>query len=276
MLTKYEKDFLKKIPRTKKASVKPFDPKAKEVGEKIVEKLKSTLPNLEVLFMGSTPLEISGKNDIDIYVLSKKSDFHKYLPAIEKLFGKAKKSHETFVEWDFMRNGFEVEIYLTEPPERQIKIFEILKSDKKLLKEYENIKLSYNGKSYRDYQKAKYEYYNIILATNAKDFLGKEVEVFMDRPMGSKHPKHGFAYEANYGYIPNTKSPDGEELDAYYLGVNKPLKKAKGVCIAIIHRANDDDDKLVVVPKGAKLTDEEIDRQTKFQEQWFEHEIIRN
>ena len=65
------------------------------------------------------------------------------------------------------------------------------------------------------------------MTTNAKDFLGKDVEVIMDRPLGSRHPKHGFVYEANYGYIPNTKSPDSEELDAYYLGVSKPLKKTK-------------------------------------------------
>ncbi len=105
--------------------------------------------------------------------------------------------------------------------------------------------------------------------------MGKEIEVVIDRPIGSKHPKHGFVYEANYGYVSNTTSPDGEELDAYYLGTNKPLKKAKGVCIAIIHRTDDDDDKLIVVPNGVELTDEEIDKQTKFQEQWFRHEIIR-
>lgn len=113
------------------------------------------------------------------------------------------------------------------------------------------------------------------MTTNAKDFLGKEVEVIIDRPLGSKHSKHGFIYKANYGYIPNTKSPDGEELDAYYLGVDEPIKKAQGTCIAIIYRTNDDDDKLVVAPEGIELTDEEINKQTKFQEQWFEHIIIR-
>lgn len=114
------------------------------------------------------------------------------------------------------------------------------------------------------------------MLTDARNFLGKEVEVVIDRPLGSKHPKHGFVYEANYGYIPDTKSPDGEELDAYYLGVNKPLEKAKGVCLAIIHRTNDDDDKLVVVPKSKReISDKEIEKQTKFQERWFEHVIIR-
>ena len=108
-----------------------------------------------------------------------------------------------------------------------------------------------------------------------RSFLGKEVNVIIDRPFGSKHPKYGFLYEINYGYIPNTKAPDGGDLDAYYLGVNKPLKKAKGKCIAIIHRLSDDDDKLVVVPKKKELGDKEISEAVFFQEQWFESEIIR-
>lgn len=111
--------------------------------------------------------------------------------------------------------------------------------------------------------------------TSAKDFLGKAVTVIMDRPLGSKHPKHGFVYEVNYGYIPDTKSPDGEELDAYYLGIDKPVEKADGVCVAVIHRTDDDDDKLVVVPQGTNIGDEEIEKLVEFQEKWFKHIIIR-
>lgn len=108
-----------------------------------------------------------------------------------------------------------------------------------------------------------------------KKYLGKIVEVIMDRPLGSKHPKHGFIYEVNYGYIPNTVSGDGEELDAYVLGQHKPLDKFTGEVIAIIHRTSDDDDKLIVVEKGKNYTDEQIRALTEFQEQWFESIIIR-
>ncbi len=111
--------------------------------------------------------------------------------------------------------------------------------------------------------------------TNAKDFLGKEVEVTIDRPLGSKHPKYGFIYEVNYGYIPGTMSPDGEELDAYVLGEQKLLKNFKGICIAVIHRIDDDDDKLVIVGQGGTLSDGEIEKQIEFQENWFKHIIIR-
>jgi len=60
------------------------------------------------------------------------------------------------------------------------------------------------------------------------------------------------------------KVPDGDDLDAYYLGINKPLNKAKGVVIAIIHRLKDDDDKLIVAPKGTTFSDNEIFKNGQF------------
>lgn len=109
----------------------------------------------------------------------------------------------------------------------------------------------------------------------AKQLLGKEVEVTIDRPLGSKHPKHDFLYEANYGFIEGIKAPDGEDLDAYFLGVKEPLQKAKGICIAVAHRKDNDDDKLIVVPKGIEMINEKIMSAIHFQEQWFDTEIIR-
>ncbi len=107
------------------------------------------------------------------------------------------------------------------------------------------------------------------------NYIGKEVFVEIDRPMNSKHPKHGFVYNVNYGYVPNTVSGDGEELDCYVLGVNEPIETFKGTCIAIIHRTNDNDDKLIIVPNGMNFTDEQIRDYTNFQEQYFESVIIR-
>ena len=110
----------------------------------------------------------------------------------------------------------------------------------------------------------------------ARTFLGKEVEVVFDRPIGSRHPKYNFVYKQNYGSIEGVLAPDGEDLDAFYLGETKPLKKAKGKCTAIIHRRDDDDDKLVVVPKGFSLSDEEIMELVFFQEQFFDSAIVRH
>jgi inorganic pyrophosphatase len=112
--------------------------------------------------------------------------------------------------------------------------------------------------------------------TDANRFLGQMVSIEIDRPLGSKHPKYGYAYPLNYGFVLNTKSPDGEELDAYVLGIGVPLALFTGKCIAVIHRLNDDDDKLVVVPDGETFSDEEIRQAVHFQEQYFQSEIIRS
>ena len=106
-------------------------------------------------------------------------------------------------------------------------------------------------------------------------FLHKTVIATIDRPLGSAHPKWGFAYPVNYGLIPNTKSGDGEEIDAYALGINKPLKEFAGKCIAIIHRLDDDDDKLVLAPEGVDFTDGQIRTATEFQEKFFKSVIVR-
>ncbi|MEI6887394.1 MAG: inorganic diphosphatase [bacterium] len=96
-------------------------------------------------------------------------------------------------------------------------------------------------------------------------YLDSVVEVKIDRALGTKHPKHNYFYPFNYGFIPNTIAPDGEELDAYVLGVFKPLEQFSGTCIAVIHRLDDDDDKLVVVPEGKEYTDAQIIALTEFQ-----------
>ena len=108
-----------------------------------------------------------------------------------------------------------------------------------------------------------------------KSYIGKIIEVKIDRPMGSKHPKHGFIYPVNYGFVPNTTSGDGEELDCYILGIYEPIETFKGKCIAIIHRLNDNDDKLIIVPENKSFSNNEIRDLTEFQEQYFEHIIIR-
>ena len=106
-------------------------------------------------------------------------------------------------------------------------------------------------------------------------FVGQIVDVVIDRPLGSKHPKYGFPYRVNYGYVPNTISGDGEELDAYILGIHESAENFKGKVIAVIHRLNDDDDKLIVVPRGCVYSNEEIRKLTDFQERYFQSIIVR-
>lgn len=104
--------------------------------------------------------------------------------------------------------------------------------------------------------------------------LGEIVKVIVDRPLGTYHPKYkNLFYPVNYGYVDGIIAADGEEQDAYILGVNKPIKEFTGKVIAVIHRFDDVEEKLVVVPMDVSLTKEEIKRQVGFQEHFFKTEI---
>lgn len=109
----------------------------------------------------------------------------------------------------------------------------------------------------------------------SKTFLNSIVEVTVDKPLGCIYSKYKTEFLVNYGFIKGTLAPDGKELDAYVLKIDKPLEKFTGKVVAIIHRLDDDDDKLIVIPEGESITDEEINTITDFQEKFFKHEIIR-
>ncbi len=104
--------------------------------------------------------------------------------------------------------------------------------------------------------------------------IGDIVTVTIDRPLGSYHPEHpDMYYHVNYGYIEGITAPDGEEQDAYILGVDVPVEEFTGRVIAVIHRFDDVEEKWVVAPEGVSFTKEEIAEQVRFQEQYFDSEI---
>lgn len=104
--------------------------------------------------------------------------------------------------------------------------------------------------------------------------IGSIVKVIVDRPLGSVHPKHkDIVYSVNYGYISGIMAGDGEEQDAYILGVHEPVGEFTGKVIAIIHRFDDVEEKWVVAPETVFFTKDEIMAQTAFQEQYFQTEI---
>ena len=104
--------------------------------------------------------------------------------------------------------------------------------------------------------------------------LGNIVKVIVDRPLGTYHPKHkNIFYTVNYGYVPGILAPDGEEQDAYILGVTEAVSEFEGKVIAIIHRLDDVEEKWVVAPERMTFTKEEIMAQVAFQEQYFRTEI---
>jgi inorganic pyrophosphatase len=114
------------------------------------------------------------------------------------------------------------------------------------------------------------------MADDIFSYLNSVVKVNVDRPLGSRHPKYDFLYTVNYGHLPGTKAPDGDELDVYVLGVDEPVSEFTGRCVAVIHRTDDNDDKLIVIPEDyGEMSDEKIKELTDFQEHFYNSVIMR-
>lgn len=107
-----------------------------------------------------------------------------------------------------------------------------------------------------------------------QDVIGKAVDVVIDRPLGSYHPRtNAICYAVNYGYLPDVIAGDGSPQDVYVLGVDEPLDTFHGTVIAVIHRLDDVEDKWVAAPEGVHFSKEEILRRTRFVEQFFQVEV---
>lgn len=105
--------------------------------------------------------------------------------------------------------------------------------------------------------------------------LGKTVTVTVDRPLGSFQTEYpDMYYPVNYGYVKGIMAPDGEEQDAYILGVDEPVKQFTGKIVAIVRRRDDVEEKWVVCPEGMSFCKDEIMKQIRFQEQYFQSEIV--
>lgn len=116
--------------------------------------------------------------------------------------------------------------------------------------------------------------------------IDRLVKVVVDRPLGSVHPEHpDIVYELNYGHVEGVMGGDGEEQDAYIIrgikGLDAPLPRSyefEGCVIAVIVRKNDVETKWVVAPmlgiSSPKFTKEQVAKAVRFQEKYFDIEII--
>jgi len=165
MITELQEKYLASRPE-KRVFIKPFDIKAKETGLVLVKELQELFPDLIIHFGGAAAIGIAGQNDVDINILSLPEEYELYLPRLKEEFGEPARITKS-IKWEFKRNGFDVEIYLTDKKsiqvQEQIKVFEILSRDEVLRAEYEKIKLPYGEQDYKQYMRKKYAFFNKIL-----------------------------------------------------------------------------------------------------------------
>lgn len=108
-----------------------------------------------------------------------------------------------------------------------------------------------------------------------RQYLGKTVDIVIDRPIGFHHVTKGvhLDYTVNYGFLPGVMGGDGEEQDAYVLGVSEPLETFRGKIIAVIRRKDDNEDKFVAAPEGMEFHQGQIMEQIRFVEKYFDSHI---
>ncbi|MEN9405645.1 MAG: hypothetical protein RLY47_604 [Candidatus Parcubacteria bacterium] len=166
MIKESQETYLSTLPDGKMIEVKPFDPRAREVADEILAQLREALPDAELHFLGAVALGISGQNDIDITILSAPTEFDEYRSTIEKLYGAPVRVTKS-VKWQFQKEGFNVELYMTdkdaESAKDQRRVFEILSENKELRDAYEQVKLPYGPIDFKEYMRKKYAFFNEIL-----------------------------------------------------------------------------------------------------------------
>lgn len=175
-----------------------------------------------------------------------------------------------------------IHVVLTDSTEwkNYINFRDYLNQKPSVAKAYEDLKVALTAEvptdSGRDqYLKGKHEFIaNTLRKALVNSYLGKTVTIKIDRPVGSTHPQRAdMVYPINYGYIPEVVGGDGEELDVYLLGVDRPVAEYTCQIIGSVHRSNDVEDKLVAAPQGMRFTKAEIAEAVQFQEQYFKSEI---
>ncbi len=168
MLTDGQKNYLDKLSpeqANRTVIIKLYDPKLLVKANSIIEKIRRQIPDSDIRYMGASALGISGQNDVDIYVICSQSQKQEYLEKLAPVFGEQIKN-----KWHWYENDDEISVYLSDPADHkfqeQLDIFALLKNNPEILKEYEQLKTSMNGKIYKEYQIGKYEFYNRVLGIN--------------------------------------------------------------------------------------------------------------
>lgn len=158
--------FNQMLSNKKSVHLKPYNPKAKVLANRIVKQINNSCPGVEVKFIGSVALGIAGQNDIDLIVETQAGKIQNIFPKLSNSFGPPSKKRTKFIEWKFERSGFDVEINLMETEtslyRERVFVFELLKNNRSLLKEYSKLKHELDGKSLRDYEIAKGRFLNGI------------------------------------------------------------------------------------------------------------------
>lgn len=164
MLSKSQEGYIRSLSTTDIVRVHPFDPRTREVADTLMATIAQKLPTARIIHNGSSALGIAGENDIDLGVIAE--PFDTSTQALEEIFGPAQqfREREQIKHWEFVRDGFKVELYLSssisEEIQEEIDTFEYFQSTPEALAKYEQLKISLDGLPVQEYHRRKKEFFN--------------------------------------------------------------------------------------------------------------------
>ncbi len=172
MLTQDQENYLNTLPTDVFISITPPNPRCKEIAQELIATARSRYPDIEARFLGAAALGISGVNDVDLDFMVSPLAFPAYLETFKELFGEPRDTSADSAVWTFFIEGIEIDMWLSNPDSEssidQWKKHQLLAGSTDLIKQYEEIKLACNGKSYQEYVRAKYQFFDGLHLTSDK------------------------------------------------------------------------------------------------------------
>ena len=143
-----------------------FSDKAHKIFRQERDKLSKILPNADIQHIGSTAiLNAITRNDLDLQVRVEKTDFQKAVKELKKLY-KVNQLHnwtENYASFKDDKKDMPVDVQLTTIDSEYDKLFQeqqrLLSNNPEVLKEYNKLKLSFEGKDISEYIAARARFF---------------------------------------------------------------------------------------------------------------------
>lgn len=149
---------------SERVSIEPYNPEGRKIADGLLTEIRAMVPDLTVHLIGSVCMGIAGQRDIDIFIECPRQAFRIYRVLLSNIYGKPTREKREYLEWQFERDAWEVDVLLIDPTSEkfqdQTSVVWAIQKDPKLLSQYEQLKLSFNGAPFRDYERAKGAFLN--------------------------------------------------------------------------------------------------------------------
>jgi len=149
--------------------IKPFDPSAPQKFEAVCRKIRSVLgESAQVEHRGATSLEISGQDEIDVYIPVPAAQFDELIEPLTAAFGPPRSHYpRERARFVVIEDSKHVDIFLINAESAgwldSVKFEAYLKTHQDALEAYRLLKEAGDGLSVREYYRRKIEFINQIL-----------------------------------------------------------------------------------------------------------------